>query len=290
MATGNEFEHILAAAGLSGDDDAKLSGAKWRRFPMPSDLADAIAGYFGAISRRVPVMERVPVSWDKRGEVKAYEDRQAFSASGEPATQIEWFETPTYEGLLIHLGIGDTAWYKYKQRPGFREVTAAADIVFRDFWVKRAGQLGNTKGPQFILQCRYGYQPEPDAQIKQAAIDAERLGDTAEEQLTLAERVAFLQQVGGGLLGEGMAGGEEKNGQQTGYAPPSDEGRGGPITPKFGTPSHGHLDTKSPNPDAPSCGGTFTHSPKATLTHDATMPKDAFLSDEDVGFVQGIEF
>lgn len=165
----------------------------------PDKLRKAVNRYFSAISREVPVMEKVSDGFTEDGK-ELFKYIPVINALGEEAREIQYISKPSVAGLCAFLHICRDTWASYCRDEAYRDIT---DAVKTEIEAYLCSQLGNGKGDSgiiFNLTHNYGWK-------NRVEIDAgaeTRKAMSADMPRTMAEKIKFLADHGY-TLPEGMS-------------------------------------------------------------------------------------
>lgn len=112
---------------------ARSSHGRKPKFKSPEQLWDAACEYF---------------EWIEANPL--YEYRPMKTQDGISMEAIPKMRPMTITGLCLFLDIGTDAWYSYKERKGFAEITTRVDAIIRD--QKFAGASAELLNPQIIAR------------------------------------------------------------------------------------------------------------------------------------------
>ena len=194
-----------------------------RKIESPEAMAEIVQQYIRSITRYVDKTEVKPVKWDKKGKPVEYAEVPIYAEDGSPVKVLEWLDMPTLPGLCLLLGITDNTFRNYAKRPEYKEICELVMTILKSYWEQQAGQIGNTRGAQFILACNFGYTD--DAQVRM--LQEERAKKT-ETPATLSEMVNFLTSGEGRQIVQALTVGQVQNDESAeGVCAPSDPTPGG---------------------------------------------------------------
>lgn len=133
------------------------------KYGTPEELERAAEAYFAAISYQEPAVVSTPTGEvDEKGRVQwktrmLYEPGGVVGIPGKPVTVTKWLQKPGVAGLCLHLGISRDTWWRYAQKPGYRDVAERARLRMEDYWYNRLDTKA-ARGAAFALENCFGWR------------------------------------------------------------------------------------------------------------------------------------
>lgn len=153
----------------------------------PASLAKAVDKYFLSRGCTSPVL-------DDEGNTVTTDE-------GVPLTRTVYPIGISLEDLECELDISHDTWANYCKDPQFSETTTRVKQEMKNYLIRevltREGK--DVKGPQFILQCGYGMNPQTKTEVE---LGPRATAATAAASLPLAEKLDLLKKLTGRMSDE----------------------------------------------------------------------------------------
>lgn len=156
-------------------------------------LTKAVDRYFAAITRVVPLTEKVDTGRRDGDGHKIYEDKPVLNSLGVQATVEEFIVPPTVGSLCMALGIHRSTWAEYcdhEEHPEFKDITVAARERLRTYLEQQLLVRKDVKGVIFDLQNNHGYTEKRQLDLSERATKAVSMAT-----VPLSEKEALLREI-----------------------------------------------------------------------------------------------